>query len=100
VVRGPAYGWDKRAIGEIMKACIIMHNMIVEDEGDGAMNTNFDSLGDLADLRTGILAQRDAFVRAHHKLRNREVHGQLQVDLIEHQWTRLGARLSSNGATM
>jgi hypothetical protein len=34
IVRGPAHFWDKETLREIMNACIIMHNMIVEDERD------------------------------------------------------------------
>lgn len=41
VLRGPAYGWDRNHLAEMMTACIIMHNMIVEDEGDGAGNVDF-----------------------------------------------------------
>jgi hypothetical protein len=32
VNHGPAYGWDRERLSDIMTACIIMHNMIVEDE--------------------------------------------------------------------
>uniref|UniRef100_A0A0D3BTK1 DDE Tnp4 domain-containing protein n=1 Tax=Brassica oleracea var. oleracea TaxID=109376 RepID=A0A0D3BTK1_BRAOL len=35
IVKIPALLWDKIKIGKIMRACIIMHNMIVEDERDG-----------------------------------------------------------------
>jgi hypothetical protein len=31
VIRGPIYGWDRERLSDIMIACIIMHNMIVED---------------------------------------------------------------------
>jgi hypothetical protein len=41
VLRGPAYGWDCNRLTEIMIACIIMHNMIVEDEGPFAANIDF-----------------------------------------------------------
>uniref|UniRef100_A0A0D3BSP0 DDE Tnp4 domain-containing protein n=1 Tax=Brassica oleracea var. oleracea TaxID=109376 RepID=A0A0D3BSP0_BRAOL len=34
VVKNPSKLWDKEKIGNIMKACIILHNMIVEDERD------------------------------------------------------------------
>lgn len=34
ILRTPARTWSKRTLGEIMYACIIMHNMIVEDERD------------------------------------------------------------------
>ncbi|XP_066340604.1 protein ALP1-like [Miscanthus floridulus] len=33
IVRGAARLWDTETLGNIMKACVIMHNMIVEDEG-------------------------------------------------------------------
>ena len=34
IVRGPARGWDMEDIKYIMMTCIILHNMIVEDERD------------------------------------------------------------------
>ena len=40
IVKNPALFWDKVKIGKIMRACIILHNMIVEDERDGY--TQFD----------------------------------------------------------
>jgi len=41
IIKNPALVWDKEKIGNIMKACIILHNMIVEDERDG-YNIQFD----------------------------------------------------------
>jgi len=32
IIRGPAQNMDKGELGMIMKACVILHNMIVEDE--------------------------------------------------------------------
>uniref|UniRef100_A0A0D3DVX0 Myb-like domain-containing protein n=1 Tax=Brassica oleracea var. oleracea TaxID=109376 RepID=A0A0D3DVX0_BRAOL len=34
IVKNPALSWDKVKIGKIMRACIILHNMIVENERD------------------------------------------------------------------
>ena len=34
IIRGPARNMDKAELGMIMKTCIIVHNMIVEDERD------------------------------------------------------------------
>ena len=34
IVGGPARFWRKNVLHDIMTACIIMHNMIVEDERD------------------------------------------------------------------
>jgi hypothetical protein len=46
VIHGPAYGWDRQHLSDIMTGCIIMHNMIVEAERGGPMvtNTNFDNI--------------------------------------------------------
>ena len=32
IVRGPTKGWKRKEIGDFMKACVIIHNMIVEEE--------------------------------------------------------------------
>ena len=34
VIKNPSNLWDKSKIANIMRACIILHNMIVEDERD------------------------------------------------------------------
>ncbi|XP_072054371.1 uncharacterized protein [Arachis hypogaea] len=34
IIRGPARFWEKKKLANIMRACIILHNMIVEDERD------------------------------------------------------------------
>ena len=31
IVRGPGRVWDTKTLGNIMKVCVIMHNMIIED---------------------------------------------------------------------
>ena len=35
IVKNPAILWDKRQIGMVMRTCIILHNMIVENERNG-----------------------------------------------------------------
>ena len=41
IARGSVQYWDEETIANIMKACIIMHNMIIEDKR--AMNIEFDN---------------------------------------------------------
>ena len=41
IVRGPAHFWDEETLADILKACIIMHNMVIKDEGDIG-NNDFD----------------------------------------------------------
>jgi hypothetical protein len=91
VVRGPAYGWDREHLSDIMTACIIMHNMIVEDEKAEATDTNFDDIGIKVTPSQGNVPERNAFIEAHHKLRDPAMHSRLQQDLIEHNWNRFGS---------
>jgi len=42
IVRGPARFWDEDTLGQIMRACVIMNNMIVEDESDKEDDLSFD----------------------------------------------------------
>jgi hypothetical protein len=45
IVRGPAYGWNREQIRDILTVCIIMHNMIIEDEEKLAENSDYDNVG-------------------------------------------------------
>ncbi|XP_024013926.1 uncharacterized protein LOC112088011 [Eutrema salsugineum] len=42
IVRNPALFWDKEKIGNIMRASIILHNMIVQNERDGYTQYNIE----------------------------------------------------------
>jgi hypothetical protein len=90
VIRGPAYGWDRRQLNDIMVTCIILHNMIVEDEGPGAQDTNFLNVGEL--VVPANTQERAEWIAANHKLKDPDVHSQLLHDLIEHQWNRRGTQ--------
>ncbi|CAO2167253.1 unnamed protein product [Urochloa humidicola] len=91
VIRGPAYGWEREQLSNIMTACIIMHNMIVEDEKFEATNTNFSNIGKQVTPSTGNVPELGEFIAAHHRLRDPARHIQLQKDLIEHNWMRYGS---------
>lgn len=94
IVHGPARFWDLGTLHDIMKACVIMHNMIVEDEHVT------DDIGDLSDDVSDEDQVKPSFERTigitefiqnHHRIRNRETHSQLQKDLIEHLWKHQGS---------
>ena len=84
-----------------MRACIILHNMIVEDERDGY--TQFDVL-EFAQVESN----RSSHVESMHsanmpsnignlmavrtRLRDRNIHKQLKNDLVEHIWRKFGTR--------
>jgi hypothetical protein len=95
VVCDLAYGWSLEHIGDIMKTCIILHNMIVEDEGALALNTSFENIRVVADTSQGSMEERNEFVnQRYNQLKDRNKYTQLQVDLIHHHWARLGSRVA------
>jgi hypothetical protein len=67
-----------------------MHNMIVEDERSEDEVVHYEGVGQL--VRPMIPEARNRtrefreFIQAHHNITSREVHTQLQRDLIEHLW--------------
>jgi hypothetical protein len=91
VLRGPAYGWDCNRLTEIITACIIMHNMIVEDEGDFAGNTDFGESTLGIEPCQLIQEGRPEWVINHFDLRRQERSSTLQYDLVEHLCARRGS---------
>ncbi|XP_062217797.1 uncharacterized protein LOC133918041 [Phragmites australis] len=93
IARGPARVWDQNTLHNIMTACIIIHNMIIEDEHGSALTEQvFDFMGETTpvhqDADQGVLH----YVEATQAIRNHAMHHQLRDDLIEHLWSLHGAQ--------
>jgi hypothetical protein len=71
-----------------MRACVIMHNMIVEDERFVVdPNERFDYSGENVQPAHGHATRTlDEYIDAHRRIRDKETHLQLKEDLIEHLW--------------
>ncbi|XP_037446376.1 uncharacterized protein LOC119316123, partial [Triticum dicoccoides] len=91
IVRGPAKGWKRKEIGDVMKACVIMHNMIVEDERHtGQQNNTYEAMGERVRVSSTHAEELSAFIQMHQQIRNKDEHSQLQDDLVEHLWQKFG----------
>ena len=95
IVRGPARLWRIETLDYIIKACIILHNMIIEDERDANGVEDFDYEKVPKSIPTTVshepteeFSQFAVFIAAHEKVRNRETHSELQLDHFEHLWQR------------
>ena len=88
VVRYLCLSWSIDQICDVMNACIIMHNMIIESERDITMvfDEPFDFQGPLADPQPGVSAEFDDFLGVYQEIRDEGVHHQIQVDLVAHLW--------------
>ena len=85
IVRGLASFWDEETLAYIMKACIIMHNMVIEDEGDIG-NNDFDGSDENppVEVSHAYAPELEDFMQTHYQIRDSVTHSQLQSDLIEH----------------
>ncbi|XP_057744590.1 uncharacterized protein LOC130962388 [Arachis stenosperma] len=90
IIRGPARFWEKKKLANIMRACIILHNMIVEDErdtyaGNFAQGLKYDDVeNDLSQPQLGEedFAPYHQFLQRNAKFRNRQQHRQMKEDLL------------------
>nr|XP_027075763.1 uncharacterized protein LOC113699589 [Coffea arabica] len=94
IVRGPARFWHKAKLKDIVYTCIILHNMIVEDEGDAIKNWDDDDEEPMIPVTQ--VENFHHYLQRNAKLRDREVHHQLLSDLFEHIWERFGGNNNKN----
>ena len=99
IIREPARLWDIGDLGIIMRTCIILHNMIVEDERDTYSQrwTDFEQSEESGSstpqpppYSTEVIPAFANHVRARSELRDSNVHHQLQADLVKHIWAKFG----------
>ena len=74
----PCRLWDKDQIGNVMYTCIILHNMILEDEGR-AVVTYYDD----DDPQPGNVTDEDKAAN-EFLIKSRDIHQNLRADLVEH----------------
>ncbi|XP_038688859.1 putative nuclease HARBI1 [Tripterygium wilfordii] len=93
IVRGPARYFETETLKEIMLACVILHNMIVEDERHLHLQPNMSFIYDQIDESPPPIEvpedhayELQDFIDQHFQIRDRQVYSQLQSDLIEHLW--------------
>jgi hypothetical protein len=91
VLRGPAYGWDRNRLTEIITACIIMHNMIIEDTSEFAVNIDFGETSSGIEPCQLVQEGHSDWVINHFDLRRQERSCTLPNGLVEHLWARRGS---------
>lgn len=91
IVKNLVRQWDLATIEDIMLACIIMHNMIIEDEQDLSLEA-FADWGLPVERVRHPLSFRE-LQDGTKDLENVEVHFALRNDLMEHLWRRKGGLL-------
>ncbi|XP_075473436.1 protein ANTAGONIST OF LIKE HETEROCHROMATIN PROTEIN 1-like [Primulina tabacum] len=87
IVRGPARYWYRKKLKYIMLTCIILHNMIVEDDGCNVTNWSNDEGDEPAQPVQGSNRGFHDYLRRNSELCDSQLHHQLRADLVEHIWT-------------
>ena len=71
--------WDEETLAVIMKTCIIMHNMVIEDEGD-ISNNDFDGsdANPSVQVSHAYTPELEDFMQTHYLIKDSVTHSQLQ----------------------
>jgi hypothetical protein len=78
--------WNLQTMWEVMTCCVIMHNMIVEQECDNNLhNQGWKLQGESIEPRYGTSSCQE-FLHMHVELRDSHIHNRLQTDLVEYRW--------------
>ncbi|XP_030925845.1 uncharacterized protein LOC115952748 [Quercus lobata] len=90
IVRGLARFFYHETLQDIMKACIILHNIIIEDERDEAeaVDLDYEQIDEISctPMSHEPTNEFTEFIQVHQCIRDREVHSQFQMNLVEHLW--------------
>jgi hypothetical protein len=97
ILKRPARLYDRDQLRDIVLACVILHNMIVEDEKEEDIEENLD-LNVAASSATVEEPENSpdenvSFDRVLEKdthIRDRSAHFRLKNDLVEHIWNKFG----------
>ncbi|XP_047942887.1 uncharacterized protein LOC125189678 [Salvia hispanica] len=92
IIRCPTRVWHGDDVANIMLACIILHNMIIEDEGFVAERWAPEASHSVASapIQMGVPRSNKYLIQRFADIRRSTAHDQLQVDLIEKVWARRG----------
>ncbi|KAL0736556.1 hypothetical protein Bca4012_012766 [Brassica carinata] len=101
IVKRPALQWDKIKIGKIMRACIILHNMIVENERDKYTQLDISDFQDERSSEVDFTYSRERsnlgnMMSIRSRVRDKIIHQQLKADLVEHIWQKYGTNQDFN----
>jgi hypothetical protein len=104
VLKRPARLYDRGQLENVVLACIILHNMIAEDE---KTVETIDEILDLSEAASTVVVEAPEFspedyvllervLEKNEELKYGSVHKQLNKDLVEHIWNRKGRRFNKS----
>lgn len=88
IIRGAVHYWDSKMLANIMKSCIILHNMIVKDEREEHLDFNYDIASTNTPVQLSSTPTNDfqSFLSRHLGIRDKDAYHALRNDLVKHMW--------------
>lgn len=93
IIKEAARLWKKKDLRNIIKTCIILHNMIIEDERDERIPVpeDYDDHNAVLFERSNNNVENFEEIRQNFRnIKDKEIHFRLQKDLIDHIWFDYG----------
>ena len=90
IVKGPVRFWKKNVLHDIMTTCIILHNMIIEDERDlhAPIEVEREVPVPEVDMVVDDNIRFQEFLGRYRKIKDKEAHFSLRNALIDHLWEK------------
>ena len=84
----PGRSYSQRTLGLIMRACIILHNMIIDDERGQSLDENYETVTSVASpaIHNNVPSSLATRLQRESEMTSAPGYSQLQLDLIEHVW--------------
>lgn len=101
IITRPARTWSRNHLSLIMRACIVMHNMVVEYNDATGLADPLEPSPEVGEQEVEQEVEHeeqeveqvpswDVFVRNYAFLHSQTDHAQLKQDLVDHLWARKG----------
>ncbi|XP_024007289.1 uncharacterized protein LOC112083492 [Eutrema salsugineum] len=90
IVKGPARFWKKNVLHDIMTTCIILHNMIIDDERDldAPIEVEREAPPPEVEIAIDENIRFQEFLCRYRQIKDKEAHFSLRNALIDHLWEK------------
>jgi hypothetical protein len=87
IIYNPVRLWSQRDLNDIMCACVILHNMVIEDERNlYSDHREFERSSDPPISENRDVPEISELIKSYSRIRDKVVSNSLQKDLMEHIW--------------
>lgn len=92
IIKTPARIWNKDVLQSIMKTCVILHNIIIENDKEDPiiLETSAGGSTGIQRIRSENRENFTNFLSRFNAVHDTKQHYQLRNDLIEHLWAIKG----------